>query len=74
MKGIGGILSGIWALRPDLNLSRRYMENYGEVEGAHRLELIGLELIGWSSSGWRSFEAGLRRIVIGFCLECWILP
>lgn len=54
MKGIGGILSGIWALRPDLNLSRRYMENYGEAEGAHRLELIGLEIIGLEIIGWRS--------------------
>ena len=40
MKGIGGILGGIWALRPDLNLLRRNKENYGEVEGDHRLEII----------------------------------
>ena len=67
MKGIGGILSGIWALRPDLNLSRRYMENYGEVEGAQRLELIG-----WSSS------AGAHRLELirgGVkALRHWILP
>ena len=40
MKGIGGILGGIWALRPDLNLLRRNKENYEEVEGDHRLEII----------------------------------
>ena len=70
VKGIGGILGGIWALRPDLNLLRRYKENYGEVEGDHRLEIIrgGVEeLRHWILP--YMLDASLNA---GCFLECWI--